>query len=329
MSLKRREFIRDGAACTILVASVHSVAQSPVLDQVRLVVGFPPGGVPDAIARLMAEGMRGAYARVALVENKPGASARLAVEEVLRGAGDGSVMLVAPDASLTQFPHSDPKNAPYKPEDFDPVSAVGYTDHGFAVGPVVPMSVRTMRGFIAWIKANPALANFGTPGFGSAHDILMQIAMKEHGFTMTHIPYRGSINGVQDVLGGQLAAIFAPLGTLLPHAGGKGLRLLATSGTSRSPFAPEVPTFSEQGIPELVQQGWFGIWMKKGTPESIVERAQAVVQATLARSESMALLQRLAINVEPLKGRAFDKLLREEYRLWAQRVHHSGYNPRT
>lgn len=326
MALARRKLV-CAAALTAFATCGRVMAQAPMLTQAKLVVGFPPGSVPDAIARLLAEGMRGAYARVTLVENKTGSSGRIPVDETFRGPSDGSVMLVAPDASLTQIPHSDPKNSPYKPEDFEPVCAIGHIDHALAIGPQVSKSVRTMKDFIEWARANPTLANFGTPGFGSAHDILMQIAMKEQGFTLTHIPYRGAALGVQDALGGQLAAVFAPLGTLLPHLGAKGMRLLATTGDRRSRFVPDVPTFAEQGFSGLVLTGWYGVWMKKGTPAAIVANARAAINATLAKPDSVALLERIAVEVDPRSAEVFAGMLRDAYRSWADRVRKSGYKP--
>ena len=216
-------------------------------------------------------------------------------------------MFVAPDVVLTKSPYTDPKTTNYKFDDLVGVSGVGRLHHGFAVGPMVPESVRTMMQFIAWAKANPAQASFGTPGFGSVQDFLMQIAMKEHGFEVRHIPYKGSAPAVQDLLGGQVAAVFSPVGDSLPYLKNGRLRLLGTSGSARSRFTPDVPTFEEQGLHGMLQTDWFGVWMKQGTPPAVINSAHAAIRNTLSQPAAIEGLERLGIEVVEAPPDAFNK----------------------
>lgn len=328
MSLSRRQFIHGAAALAGASAAGTSIAQSVVVDTARIVIGFPPGGLTDAIARRLADGLRaGNYARLAVVENKPGASGRFPLDEAARGPGDGTVLFTTPDVVLTQLPYTDPKTIPYKPDDFEAVSGVGRLHHGFAVGPLVPESVRSMKDFIAWAKANPSQATFGTPGFNSVQDFLMQIAMKEHGFEVKHVPYKGSAPGVQDLLGGQIAAMFSPVGDSLQHLPTRKLRLLATTGDRRSRFAPDVPTFEEQGLTGMVQTDWYGVWMKKGTPANVVGAAYTAVKATLARADTVEFLERFGVDVDPTPPEAIAATVREAHLKWAERIAKTGYKP--
>ncbi|NBW55386.1 MAG: twin-arginine translocation pathway signal protein, partial [Betaproteobacteria bacterium] len=219
------------------------------IEQVKVVCGFPAGGTADTTSRRVADKLGGsAFTRNnAVVENKTGAGGRIAIEAVKNATPDGSTLLLSAYSMLLIYPHIY-RSLSYDPfKDFAPLSMASVLSHGLAVGPMVPSSVKSVKDFVAWCKANPDRANYGSPAAGSTPHFLGALLSLESGVAMQHVAYRGSVPGVTDVIGGQLPAMFTPHGDFLAnHRAGK-LRILATSGKNRSQFVPEVPTFAEQG----------------------------------------------------------------------------------
>jgi tripartite-type tricarboxylate transporter receptor subunit TctC len=252
----------------------------PSLDVARIVSGFPPGGTIDVLARRTADKLRGNYAASMLVENKPGAAGQIGILAVKDANPDGSAMLLTPSSMLSIYPYTYPK-LQYKLDDVAPVSLGGYINHGIAVGPGVPASVKTLKDFLAWAKANDAKANFGSPGAGSMPHMIGILLGKFTGVDLKHIPYRGTVPGVNDLLGGQISSFCGPTGDYLPHVKTGKLRVLAISGKGRSPFLPDAPTLRELGHPLTVRE-WYGFFLPgKATPE-VVRRASAYLQPAMS-----------------------------------------------
>ncbi len=226
-----------------------------------MLCGYPAGGTTDAVSRRVAEKLQSnGYAKVALVDNKAGASGRIAIEELKRSPADGSVMLLTPASAISLFPHIYTK-LNYRMEDVTPVSTACRIAFGFGVGPAVPASVKNLKDYLAWAKANPGQANYGSPGAGSPPHFLGALLGKEAGVDLRHVPYRGSAPGIQDLLGGQVPAMSSPIGDYLPYLKDGRLRLLATSGQTRSRFAPDVPTYAEQGFKDLVMSEYYEFFL--------------------------------------------------------------------
>ena len=223
-----------------------------------------------------------AYAKNgAVVENKPGAGGRIALDSLKSAPADGSVLAMSPFSALSLYPHIYSKLA-YDPfKDFIPVGTASMIHHGLAVGPMVPSSVKTVREYLEWAKANPKDASYGSPAAGSTPHFIGALLGMNNNVELKHVPYRGSVPGVTDVVGGQIASMVTPHGDFVPnHKAGK-LRILATSGKTRSPFVPEVPTFAEQGFPELTVEEWFGFYAPARTPANIVNAANAAINAAI------------------------------------------------
>ena len=270
----RRQFTQAAAAASVLSALPASLVRAqatPLLDTLRMIVGFPPGGTTDAFARRMAEKLRGVYATNVVVDSKPGAGGQIGVMAVRDAPADGTAMLFTPGSMITIYPHSYPK-LQYKPSDVLPISTGLYTAFGLGVGPAVPASVTNVKEFIAWVKANPSMGNYGTPGAGSMPHMVAALLDKAAGTDMKQIPYRGSGPAIIELLGGQLPCFSSPIGDYLQHLPSGKLRLLAVTGKTRSKFAPNVPTYAEQGFPELTMEEWFGFFMPAKTPLAIANR---------------------------------------------------------
>lgn len=320
MDFTRRDFVR----LTTLAAAASGLglahAQQRQMEQLKILVGFPPGGGTDTVARKVADGLRGVYAQAVVVENKPGAAARLAVEDVRRAPADGSVMTVQPDSVMTVQPHTDPRHTPYKYTDLTPVSGVVVFPQAFTVGPAVPASVKTMQDFLAWAKANPDRANFGSPGTNSPQEMMMKAAGMNHGFSLTHLPYKGSAPGMQDLVGGQISAMLSPVGDCLPYLADGKVRVLGTSGASRSKFVPDAPTFNELGFKGMELTEGFGVWVKTGVPEAEMERLYAAVQKILAQQDVVDFFGKVGMEMNVMSRQAFVKSMQDSYNAWGERV---------
>jgi tripartite-type tricarboxylate transporter receptor subunit TctC len=322
--LNRREFVTAAGVATLgwpLVSSAQSI------ETARILCGFPAGGTTDAVSRRVAEKLQGSgYAKVALVDNKPGAGGRIAVEELKRSAADGSVLLMTPAAMITLYPHIYAK-LPYGIGDVTPVSTISLSVFGFGVGPGVPESVKNLKDFLAWAKGNQTQANYGSPGAGSPPHFLGALLAKESGVDLRHVPYRGSAPGLQDLLGGQIAAMSSPIGDYLPHVKTGKLRLLATSGSTRSRFAPDVPTYAEQGFPALTMNEWYGFFLPGQAASAVVQRAAEAIRAAAAAPDLKEAFAQYGLEATANTPAQLAKAVKEENAGWGPIVKSVGFKP--
>ena len=322
MTLSRRQTLALAA-----FAAVPLRAGAQTIEQPKFLYGFPAGSSGDITARRVAERIAGsAYAKnAALVENKPGAGGRIALDALKTSPADGSVLALTPFSPISIYPHVY-KKLGYDPvADFVPVSIASIMHHGLAVGPVVPASVTDVKSFVAWAKANPDKANYGSPAAGSTPHFLGALLGLSQNVELKHIPYRGSVPGITDVVGGQIAAMFTPAGDFLPnHKAGK-LRLLATSGRARLPFATDVATFAEQGFAELTTEEWFGFYAPAKTPAAMVAAANAAINAAL---KDKSVIDGLAVVGLLAQGSTQEEMLRSqrvEFERWGPLVKRIGF----
>ncbi len=323
----RRHFVQSSSALAALGTLLPLVARAQGLEQVKIINGFPAGGTADATSRRIGEQLRGSSytPNAAVVENKPGAGGRIACETVKNAAPDGRTLLLTPYSCTSVYPHIYTKLS-YDPfKDLMPVSIAAVMHHGLAVGPMVPASVRTVKDFVAWGKANPDKASYGSPAAGSLPHFLGALLSSYTNVPMQHVPYRGSVPGVTDLIGGQLASMVTPSGDFLAnHKAGK-IRILATSGPARSPFSPEVPTFAEQGFAELTTEEWFGFYAPAKTPDNIIDNANAAINAALKNPTVISSLGTFGLVPAGSTVREMDKSQRDAYFRWGPLVKHLGF----
>jgi len=287
------------------------------VEQVKIVCGFPVGGTADTTSRRVGDKLAGStYSRnAAMVENKTGAGGRIAIEAVKNANPDGSTLLLSAYSMLLIYPHIY-RSLSYDPfNDFAPVSMASVLSHGLAVGPMVPASVKNVKDFLAWCKANPDRANYGSPAAGSTPHFLGALLSLESGVAMQHVAYRGSVPGVTDVIAGQIPAMFTPHGDFLAnHRAGK-LRILATSGKQRSLFVPEIPTFTEQGYSGLTVEEWFGFFAPAKTPANVIATANAAINSIL---KDKGVVNSLTLQGLSALGSSPDEMAKEMRRLYEQ-----------
>ncbi len=325
--LQRRHVVQAGAAGVVLAALGASRAFAQPFDQVTIINGFPAGGTADTTSRRVGERIAGTpYARnAAVVENRTGAGGRIAVEAVKNAAPDGRTLLLTPFSCTAIYPHIY-KNLSYDPfRDITPVSIAAIMTHSLSVGPMVPASVRNVRDYLAWAKANPQLANYGSPAAGSTPHFIGALLGLANNVDMKHVPYRGSVPAVTDMIAGQLASTVTPTGDALPnHRGGK-LRILATSGAQRTPFTPDVPSFAEQGFPDVTTEEWFGFFAPARTPAPVVAVANAAINQALREQTVVDSLATFALVARGSTPAEMDKSNRDENQRWGPLVRRLGF----
>lgn len=325
--MKRRKFLDIGAAGALLpLAGLPGLAAATITTKPsKFVVGFAPGGGTDTIARMVADIIRAEYPGGLIVENKPGAASRIAVEMVKSADPDGSTLLITPDFSLTVYPHSF-KKLSYDPlKDLVPVAPVALAGLALCAGPLVPASVRNPVDYLEWCKANPRMASFGTPGAGSSFHFAGLMLGKARGVELNHIGYKGGAPALQDVVGGQIPANICAIGEALQFIKAGRLRVLGTFGSERDRFAPDAPTMVESGFKDVVAQAWVGVLAPARTPADVVARTAAALNKATSGD---ALTERLAgYGMRPLtmSSSEFGILLRGDIERWGPVVRASGF----
>lgn len=325
--MQKRQFIQTLSGAAIVGAFNPLTARAQGLEQVKIINGFPAGGTADAVSRRVGEKMVGtAYTKnPVIVENKPGAGGRIAVEAVKVAPADGSTLLLTPYSCMSLYQHIYKKLNYDSFNDFIPVSIGAVIHLGLAVGPLVPASVKTVKDYIAWAKANPKDANYGSPAAGSTPHFLGALLGLSTSTDLKHVAYRGSVPGVADLMGGQIASMFTPAGDFLQHHRAGKLRILATSGKERLQFLPEVPTFIESGFSDLVVEEWFGFYAPAKTPASVIASANQVITAALKDKTVVENFGLIGLLPRPSTPAEMDKSQRDEAKRWEPLIKQIGF----
>jgi tripartite-type tricarboxylate transporter receptor subunit TctC len=325
--IQRRMFVA-GSICALATLGVQAQpAPRPTIPKpARMVMGFPPGGSGDSIARLLAERLKGSYAEVVLVENRVGAGGRIAMDLVKAAEPDGSWLVMAPASVMVIYPHVY-KRLSYDPlRDFTPVSTVCTFQFGFSVGPAVPSEVRTVQQFAQWCKAHPNQASFGSPGEGTMAHFAGVMIGRVAGIDLTHVPYKGGAPAIQDVAGGQIAASVNVLSEPLPFAKEGRIRVLATTGGARSPFLPEVPTMREAGFKDFDIQEYFAVWGPPKMPVPIGNALAEQIRVAVASKELQDAYAARAFLPSAVKPQELDAMVRADLNKWAPIVKSTGFS---
>ena len=326
MYLSRRRLLQSTSAAALL-ASVGSQAWAQVLDTTKVIAGFAPGGTADTVSRRIADKLHPGYAKNAVVENKTGAGGQIAVSFVKAAAPDGAVMLLTPMSMLGIYPHTY-KKLPYDPvADLTPVSGAALFDYGLAVGPLVPPQVKTVPEFLTWCKANPMLANFGSPASGSTPHFIGTLLGRSANVDLRHVAFRGTQPAVLDMIGGQIAAVSGPTGEFTQNIIAGKCRLLATSGTKRNKFTPNTPTLIEQGFKDMAFSEWFGFFLPAKAPQDVVQRLNTAIRTALASQDVIDGLAVSQLEVLPTSPEQLAAMLKADTEMWGRLVKTIGFTP--
>jgi tripartite-type tricarboxylate transporter receptor subunit TctC len=327
--ISRRCFLTASTSASI--ASVLPPIATPAHAQVisrnaRLVVGFPPGGSLDTVARLLVEQMKD-YAPSFIVDNQPGAGGRIALDALKGSDADGSVVVLTPGDQITLFPHVYRK-LNYNPlQDFAAVTTVCTFPFLLTIGPMVPASVTTLAEFVEWCRTNPKLATYGSAGAGTRPHFLGATLARDARFEFVHVPYKGGAPAIQDLIGGQISATVSVFSNAFPHVQSGKLRALATTAPRRSGLLPHVPTVREAGFASVEAVEWFGLFAPAKTPAGIVRALDASVRRALGADTVKAGLAKQAFDVADISPEDFSKLIKADTERWGELVKTSGFTP--
>lgn len=323
----RRQVLGGAAAAGLSLALPPAFAQQ-ALAQARVTVGFPPGDMADSVARLVTDHVRGKYGETMIIDNKPGAAARMAITQFTKYKTDGSEVLFTPGAMIVLFPHVFEKLT-YDPlKDLKPVTRIATASFGLAVGPGVPAEVKTLDQYLAWTRKDAKNGSYGTSGAGTGIHLTAEYLSRLAKTPLTMVPYRGASLAVNDLIAGQIPAQMATIPSLIEHARGGRVRFIAVSSGERLKTLPDVATFKELGHPELVTDDFFGFFMPAGTPDAAANALNRAVLAALKEPKVIAGLESLGLNVSATATPAdFASMIASEFRKWAEISRRIDFKP--
>ena len=325
MDITRRHILQSTGAAGLLAAIGQQAFAQAQIETARLITGFAAGGTSDTLCRRVATKLGPPYANAAVVENRTGAGGQIAVTYVKAAAPDGATILQTPTSILTIYPHIY-KKLPYDPMvDLTPVTVACVFDFGFAVGPAVPLTVKTVPEFLAWAKANPAGANFGSPAAGSTPHFIGALLGKGAGVDLKHAAYRGTQPAMLDLLGGNISAVSGPIGDITQHLPTGKIRILGVSGEKRSRFAPDVPTFGEQGIKDMAHSEWFAFLLPAKASPEVVARLNTAMRSALAQKDVVDGLAGFGLEAMSTSPAELADLLKKDTAKWAPIVKAVGF----
>jgi tripartite-type tricarboxylate transporter receptor subunit TctC len=320
-NLTMKNFLRTMlAACAAL--SLAAAAQAQADKPIRILVGFPPGGSADVIARLLAEKLPAQLGgQVVMVDNKPGAAGRIAIEQLKNAAPDGQTLLIMPSGPVVLFPHVFRKLSYDPVKDLTPISQLASFQFCVVSGPKT--GAKNMAELVAKAKADPSTATYGSSGNGTVPHFLGLMVGEAAGIDFQHIPYQGGAPAMQALLGGHIGYTMDVVTEALEqHRNGK-VRVIAVAGATRAPQLPDVPTLREQGV-AMDATAWFALYGPGGLPREQAQRLATAVQVM----KDKALTDRMvALGLEPI-GSSPDQLAavqRADLAKWAGPVLKSGF----
>lgn len=304
------------------IAAGAAAAQAYPAKPVRLLVPFAPGGTTDVLARLVGQKLSEALGQQFLVENRPGAGGNIGTDLAAKAPADGYTLVMSFDGTMAINP-STYRKLPFDPQrDLAPVANVAQVPLLVVVHPA--LAATSVAELVALAKANPARINYSSAGHGSTGHLTGELFSRRAGIEMVHVSYKGGGQAVQDLLGGQIQMLVTALPTVEGHLKAGKLRALGFTAGRRVAGAPEVPTLAESGYAGLEVLSWYGLLAPAGTPQDVVRRLNAEVNAMLRTPEMRARLA--ALGAEPTGGtpEQFAETIRADTARWAKVVGDAG-----
>lgn len=290
---------------------------------IRILVGFPPGGSIDTVARVLAEKMKDDLRANIIIENKAGAGGRIAAELLKNAPPDGNTVMLTPVVVPVLAPLVFSKLTYNPATDFAPIGHVCNFGFALTLSPSVP--AKDVAEFVAWLKANPTKANFGSPAPGSLPHFFGEMLSREAKVDMVHVPFAGGAALLSALVGNQISAgIDVILETLEAHKSGK-VRVIATSGERRSAVLPDVKTLKEQGYPNMVAEGWFGMYAPAKTPEAQITAINRALNRALVHPDVLDRFAKLALEAGGGSPSDLTKLEQASTARWAPVVKATGF----
>lgn len=323
---KRRRVLIAG--CAVLAAPLCPAALAQDKPVIRILLGLPPGGGTDAIARVVADRLQAELGQTVIIESKVGVGGRLAADALMSSAPDGLTYMIAPNATPTfQTLVFGPRLKWNLWRDFAPVAGLVSYPLGMAVS--LNTGATNAREFIDWVRANPT-ASFGTPGLGGQNHFLGMQFAKAAGIELPVTPYKGTPPLITDLVGGHVPCAVTLMDEMLRHHRAGKLRVIGIFSDQRSELMPDIPTMAEQGIKVGASSGdgWTAMWAPAKTPPAELDRMQRALRAVLARPDVREILTtRLMVTPHFRDAREMAKQQRAELAFWEPIIKASGFKP--
>lgn len=312
------------ALAALAAGPAHAQAAAAGGNPLRIVVGFPPGGALDTLARSIAEQLRLGGEEHVVVDNRPGAATRISIDYVKRAAPDGRTVLLSSNAPLVIFPMTYRQLAYDVQRDFIPIAHLVEVPTVVSAGADRPY--KTLQEYAAWVRANPSQGNVGLTSLGGLLHFAVLGMGKSIGVPLKPVPYKGGAPLATDVVGGHVPLSADALGSQLElHRGGK-LRILAVSGTRRIPSLPDIPTVREAGIDGFDHaNASYSAFVPAGTPPEVVRRLEKSFIAAMQQPDVKAAMTRTGMEATGLPGAAVTRALNAEREFWRPLVQASGF----
>ncbi len=312
-----------------LAAAMPAVLQAQPLSErpLRILVGAPPGGTADMLARLVGDGLSRRLGQTVIVENKPGALGTIVMDAFLSAPHDGHTLLLSVNGLFTEIPHTlKPKYDPLK--DVKPLVEVAGSGLVLVGNPALPP--KTLAELVAYVKANPGKVNIASYSPGTLSHVMGLQLNKAAGLDMQHIGYKGSPPALQDVMGGQVQFMFDGLATSVPHIRAGKLRAFAVSAPQRSFALPDVPTLAELGYKDMTRTAWLGLWVHPDAPAAAQQRIRDETLQALAVPALRDKLMGIGLNVpttNPPTPEQMWQSLAADYRSIGETLRAVNYKP--
>ena len=297
-------------------------AQSYPERPITLIVPFPPGGATDLVGRTVAQYLGERLGQRIVVDNRGGSGGIIGVTAAAQSRPDGYTLLLGTAETFGIAEQFTPKLSFDPVHDFTPVALVTRIPSVFVVNP--KLSAKTLREFISFAKSHPGELNFGSPGIGTNIQLIGEMLKARFSLNIVHVPYRGGGPAITDLLGGQIEMMPAAVAGVAPHIKAGRLHALAVTSEARSSLLPDVPTMSEAGVADFVVGGWFGILVRSGTPNEIVQRLQKEIVAVGATPEFKTRMMELGGDGSVITGTAFSDFIANETARWRAVVKAAG-----
>ncbi len=290
---------------------------------VTLVLGYAAGGINDVIARKLAVELTPVLGVPVIVENRAGANGSIAAGQVARARPDGYTVMFGAIGQVSVNPFL-LKKMPYAPGDLIPVAKVADGANVLVVNADKLKDYPSVARLVEEAKRRPGQLNYGSFGPGSSSHLSAELFAKQAGIKVTHVPYKGSAPAMTDLLAGNLDFMFDSINTALPHIKSGKIVPLAVTRTARSSALPQVPTFAEAGLPEVIVASWFGVHLPKGTPPDIVQKLNAAIRTVQAKPAFIEHFKQQNIDITPSTPKEYGDFVAAEDRRWGGLIKELG-----
>jgi len=316
--ISRRSFL-----ITSLLASVARPAHAQPFPGalIRIIVPAAPGGGTDILARAMSAQLQTMWGQTVIVENRSGASGLIGTKSVISAPGDGHTLLMAATSAIMALATNTPE--PFEiTRDLAPITLVSAPPYILVVHPSVP--AKNAAELIDYAKKNPGKLSYGSSGAGAASHLSGALFAQMAGIEMLHVPYRGMGAAVPDLLGGRIQLLFAPAITVTPHIAAGTLRVIGTTGATRSALFPDFPTIAESGLPKYDSLGWFGLFAPGTTPPAVVGKISADVRTVLGSDDLKRRLAEQGAEPAPNSPEEFARFVNSDINKWLELARKAG-----